>query len=239
MNDDPLGAPPLDIFSRLFKPHPWHGVPLGEEAPERVNVFVEIVPTDTVKYELDKRTGHLTVDRPQRFSNVSPSLYGFLPRTYCGERVAALCAERTGHDEVTGDGDPMDVCVLSEKAFSHGDLFLRALPIGGFRMIDGAEADDKIVAVLEGDATYGGLRDLGEVPEPLKARLEHYFLTYKQAPGEEVESRVEIPAVYGRREAYEVIEASREDYRELFGDLPDRLLAGLRELAGAGAGRER
>ena len=234
---DPLSRDPLDVFHRLFKPHPWHGVPLGDDAPERVNVFIEIVPTDTVKYELEKDTGYLTVDRPQKYSNVCPSLYGFLPRTYCGERVAELCRARTGRDGITGDGDPMDVCVLSEKAFSHGDLFLEAIPIGGFRMIDGSEADDKLVAVLAGDATYGGLRELSEVPEPLLERLKHYFLTYKQAPGAEDEE-VEIPQIYGREEAYEVLERSREDYRALYGDLPQRLLAGLRRLAGQDPDRE-
>ncbi|MGD2115443.1 MAG: inorganic pyrophosphatase [Acidobacteriota bacterium] len=232
---DPLSSSPLDVFHRLFKPHPWHGVPLGEGAPERVNVFIEIVPTDTVKYELEKETGYLTVDRPQKYSNVCPSLYGFLPRTHCGERVAELCRSRTGRDEIAGDGDPMDVCVLSEKAFSHGDLFLKAIPIGGFRMIDGAEADDKIVAVLEGDATYGSLRELSDVPRPLLERLKHYFLTYKQAPGAEREE-VEIPQTYGRSEAYEVIERSREDYQRLYGELPEKLIAGLRRLDGAGGG---
>lgn len=220
---------PLEVFYRLFKPHPWHGVPLGEEAPERVRAFIEIVPTDTVKYELHKGTGYLTVDRPQLYSNVCPSLYGFLPQTFCGERVAALCRARTGRGGIVGDGDPMDVCVLSEKVFSHGDLFLRAIPIGGFRMIDGDEADDKIVAVLEGDATYGAYHELSDVPEPLVERLKHYFLTYKQAP-ESVVREVEIPEVYGRQEAFEAIERSREDYREHFGDLPERLLATLREI---------
>lgn len=229
MTDDPLERFPLDVFYRLFKPHPWHGVPLGDEAPERVHAFIEIVPTDTVKYELHKDTGYLTVDRPQEFSNVVPCLYGFLPQTYCGERVAALCRARTGRDGIVGDGDPMDVCVLSEKFFSHGDVFLRAVPIGGFRMIDDDEADDKVVAVLEGDATYGGYRELADLPEPLVERLKHYFLTYKHAP-EAVEREVEIPHVYHRREAYEVIERSREDYRELYGDLPDRLLATLRRI---------
>lgn len=224
---------PLDVFYRLFKPHPWHGVPLGDEAPERVRVFIEIVPTDTVKYELHKHTGYLTVDRPQLYSNVCPSLYGFLPQTYCGDRVAALCRSRTGREGIVGDGDPLDVCVLSEKVFPHGDLFLRAIPIGGFRMIDDDEADDKIVAVLEGDATYGAFRELAEVPEPLVDRLKHYFLTYKRAPESEVRE-VEIPQVYGRQEAFETIERSREDYRELFGDLPERLLSTLREIEAGG-----
>jgi anti-sigma regulatory factor (Ser/Thr protein kinase) len=76
----------------LFKPHPWHGIPIGDDAPRTVTCFIEIVPTDTVKYELDKETGYLKVDRPQKFSNICPSLYGFIPQTYCGERVGAFCA---------------------------------------------------------------------------------------------------------------------------------------------------
>ena len=64
----------------LFKSHPWHGVAIGEEAPQRVTVFIEIVPSDTVKYELDKDTGLLKVDRPQLYSNVCPAPYGFVPR---------------------------------------------------------------------------------------------------------------------------------------------------------------
>ena len=75
--------------------HPWHGVSPGAEAPEVVTAYIEIVPTDTVKYELDKETGILRLDRPQRFSSQCPTLYGFIPQTYCGALVAKRCAERT------------------------------------------------------------------------------------------------------------------------------------------------
>lgn len=207
---------PLELLKLLFRPHPWHGVSLGDQAPTTVSVYVEIVPTDTVKYEIDKETGFLSVDRPQKYSNVCPTVYGFLPRTYCGARVAALCRARTGRDGILGDEDPLDVCVLTERQIVHGDLFLRALPVGGFRMIDGDLADDKVVAVLEGDASYGGFRELEDLPADLVERLRHYFLTYKQAPGV-ADREVEIPQVYGRQEAYEVIERSREDYQEAFG----------------------
>ena len=192
--------------------HPWHGVPLGPDAPRTVTVYVEIVPTDTVKYEMDKATGILRLDRPQQYSNVCPSLYGFLPRTLCAERVGALCSERTGRAGIVGDGDPMDVCVLTEKELSHGDILVRAVPIGGLRMIDGDQADDKIVAVLEGDAVFGGHRELADCPSALVDRLRHYFLTYKQGPdrGGRV---VEIAQVYGRAEAHEAIARSVEDYR--------------------------
>ncbi len=137
------------LFGLLFKAHPWHGVPIGPEAPDVVTAYIEIVPTDTVKYEIDKPTGHLKVDRPQKYSNVCPTLYGFIPQTFCGEQVAALSQERTGLATVEGDGDPLDVCVLSEKVFSRGDILLQAVPIGGLRLIDKRQADDKIVAVLK------------------------------------------------------------------------------------------
>jgi inorganic pyrophosphatase len=204
-----------------FRPHPWHGVEAGAGAPQRVTAYIEIVPTDTVKYEIDKPTGYLKVDRPQRFSNVCPTLYGFIPRTYCGERVAALCAERLGRSGVVGDGDPLDVCVLSEKAISHGDILLEAVPIGGIRMLDGDQADDKVLAVLLGDAAFGGFRDLGDVPAAVLERLRHYFLTYKQAPDAGAPRRVEIAACYDRAEAHEVIRRSLADYRDVFGAPPD------------------
>src|SRR5678809_496858 len=102
------------MVSRL-QAHPWHGIPVGPDAPAIVNVFIEIVPGDTVKYEIDKPSGHLKIDRPQRFSNVCPSPYGFIPQTLCAERVGAYCSERTGRAGIIGDGDPMDVCVLTEK----------------------------------------------------------------------------------------------------------------------------
>lgn len=221
------GEHPGDLLRHLVRAHPWHGVELGPEAPERVMAYVEIVPTDTVKYELDKASGILKVDRPQQFSNVCPALYGFLPRTYCAARVAASAAERTGKTVEAGDGDPLDVCILSEKTFSHGDILLRARPIGGLLLLDRGEADDKILAVLEGDAAYGHLEDVSELPRALVARLEHYFLTYKRAPGaDRVEQ--EIARVYGRLEAYTVIERSREDYDANFPHLETRLLAALK-----------
>jgi len=229
------------LMGRLFKTHPWHGVAVGAEAPEVVTVYVEIVPSDAVKYEVDKVTGHLKVDRPQKFSNVCPSLYGFIPRTFSGEQVAELARRRTGRAALAGDGDPIDVCVLSERSFSHGDFLLRAQPIGGLRVIDGDQADDKIVAVLEGDLTYGKVRDLGELPRPLVERLEHYFLTYKlaidtgalaggtrAAPVAARPTEVEIAGVFGRDDAREVIERGLADYRERFPDFKEQILAALR-----------
>jgi inorganic pyrophosphatase len=222
----PEGGRALELLRLLFKPHPWHGVELGPEAPEVVTVYVEIVPADTVKYEIDKASGHLKIDRPQQFSNVCPTLYGFLPQTFCGPRVAELSSRATGRATIEGDGDPMDVCVLSDRAFSHGDFLLQAVPIGGLRILDRDQADDKIVAVLKGDAAFGHVKEIGELPRALVERLEHYFLTYKQPPGAGRDV-VEITHVYGCAEAREAIERSREDYRERFPDLAERLRAAL------------
>ena len=201
----------IEHSHRGFRAHPWHGVELGAEAPQIVNAYIEIVPSDTVKYEVDKASGILRLDRPQQFSNVSPSPYGFLPRTYCGKRVGELCSERTGRPGIVGDGDPIDVCVLTEKAISHGDILVTVRPIGGLRMIDGEEADDKILAVLIDDAVYGRLENIERLPEALIDRFRHYFLTYKQKP-DRASRRVEITHVYDRDEAHEAIRRSQEDY---------------------------
>lgn len=204
------------LITIMFQAHPWHGVPPGDPAGV-IEAYIEIVPTDTVKYELDKESGHLRVDRPQRYSSQPPTLYGFIPQTYCGTRVGRRCSERCGVPNIKGDGDPMDVCILTEKAMAHANFFLRARPIGGLRMIDGDEADDKIVAVLEHDLAYGELRDIADAPPGVIDRLRHYFLTYKQMPGEP-KRIVRIAEVYDRVEAVEVLRSSLDDYRESFGD---------------------
>ncbi|QSQ24072.1 inorganic pyrophosphatase [Pyxidicoccus parkwayensis] len=196
--------------------HPWHGITPGEDAPSIVTAYIEIVPTDAVKYELDKESGILKLDRPQRFSSQCPTLYGFIPQTFCDELVAKRCAERTGLKDIRGDNDPIDICVLTEKVISNGNLLVRAVPIGGFRMVDGNEADDKIIAVLESDLVYGELQHIAQLPRALLDRLKHYFLTYKQIPGEGKRS-VEIAEVYDQPEALEVIKRSMKDYERLYG----------------------
>lgn len=221
-----------ELLGLLLKAHPWHGVSIGPDAPGVVTAYVEIVPTDTVKYEIDKASGHLKVDRPQQFSNVCPTLYGFIPQTFCGQRVAELSQEKTRLPTVEGDGDPLDICILAENAFSHGDFLLQAVPVGGLRLIDRNQADDKIIAVLKGDATFGDWRQISDVPEALVKRLKHYFLTYKRPPEAE-RSAIEITHVYGSDEARDVIERSRDDYRGRFPQLEHRLLEvlGRRESA--------
>ncbi len=217
-----------DLLSKLFQAHPWHGVTPGADAPRIVNAYIEIVPTDAVKYELDKVSGHLRVDRPQRFSSMCPAPYGFIPQTFCAESVAALAGTGAGRQSIRGDGDPLDICVLTERPAAHGDFIVRAVPIGGLRMIDGDEADDKIIAVLESDVSYGHMRDIADVPQGLIERLQHYFLTYKQLPQEQ-SRRVELTAVYDREVAFQVIARSMDDYRANYG-APETRVAQLRRL---------
>lgn len=197
-----------------YKAHPWHGIDPGNQTPEVVTAFIEIVPSDTVKYEIDKASGYLKIDRPQKFSNMIPTLYGFIPQTYCGEQTAQYAREQSGLDVTRGDGDPLDICVLNERSVTHGDIILQAVPIGGFRLIDSGEADDKLIAVMKGDEFYRQWRDVSDCPPSYIDRLKHYFLTYKHLPHEQ--SICEITHVYGREEAHEVIRRALEDYKQEF-----------------------
>jgi inorganic pyrophosphatase len=198
---------------RTNKAHPWHGIPIGENAPEEVTVFIEIVPRDTVKYEVDKETGYLKIDRPQQYSNVVPANYGFIPQTYCAEAVADLAREKTDIPITDGDGDPLDILVLSEHHIPRGDIILKARPIGGFCLIDNNEADDKIIAVLKGDKVFEQYREIGELPKGILERFEHYFLTYKSLP--DAPNVCEIANSYGREDSHRVIKAAIADYARL------------------------
>lgn len=198
---------------RRNKAHPWHGISLNENSPAEVTVFVEIVPGDTVKYEIDKESGYLKIDRPQQYSNVVPANYGFIPRTYCGENIANMARAKSGRPISGGDGDPLDILVLSEHHIPRGDIILKARPIGGFCLIDGGEADDKIIAVLKGDKVFEQYKEIAELPEGILKRFEHYFLTYKSLPDEP--NICEIAHSYGREESHEVIAAALADYEKL------------------------
>ena len=192
-----------------WRPHPWHGLELGAEAPRIVNAYIELTPFDLVKYELDKTTGYLRVDRPQRTSSQPPALYGFIPRTLCDKRFCSLSPRA-----VRGDGDPLDICVISERPITKSEIVLSVKVVGGLQMIDHGEADDKIIAVLNNDYIWGRTEDIKELPGVLVERLEHYFKTYKLIAGEEAKTTIED--VYGHTHAWRVIEAATEDYRKAF-----------------------
>ena len=207
----------------ILKAHPWHGVYIGKHSPAIVTAFIEILPTDTVKYELDKQSGYIKIDRPQLYSNVCPTPYGLIPQTFCGDEVAKICQRVTGRPDIKGDNDPLDICVITEKVITHNDVLLQAVPIGGLRMIDGDEADDKIIAVMQKDNIFGGWDDIEDMPNHMIERLRHYFLTYKEAPGGG-KKNCEIYEVYGREKAYEVIDASQKDYLAKYEYLNNLLL---------------
>lgn len=195
-----------------WRPHPWHGLDLGPKPPEIVHAYIELTPFDRVKYELDKKTGYLRVDRPNRTSAFAPSLYGFIPRTFCGKRVQSLMP-----DSHAGDGDPLDICVISERPITNPETIVNARVVGGLPMLDNNEADDKIIAVLENDAMWSGVNDLSELPKVLVDRLRHYFSIYKSlSPAEAVPIRID--GVYGREHALKVVEAAMADYIEEFGE---------------------
>ncbi|HQN98027.1 MAG TPA: inorganic pyrophosphatase [Bacteroidales bacterium] len=214
----------MELMGLRYKSHPWHGVEIGEKAPEIVTAYIEMVPTDTVKYEVDKATGYLRIDRPQRYSSMVPALYGFIPQTFCGDEVAALSLMKTGRENIQGDGDPLDICILTEKVISHGDILVSAIPIGGLRMIDNSNADDKIIAVLENDLIYGDFKNIEDLPTLVIERIKHYFLTYKDMPGLD-KRNAEITHVYDAEEARDLIVRSMKDYNRKFENL-SRLISG-------------
>jgi inorganic pyrophosphatase len=182
-----------------------------------VTAYIEITPFDTIKYELDKTTGYIRVDRPQRGSAQPPTLYGFVPRTYCGERVAKLSS-----DADRADGDPLDICVISERAITRADILLEARVVGGLKMIDHGEADDKIIAVLENDFFWGSAENIEQLPPILIERLSHYFSTYKLVPGSP--DQVKIGGTYDRSHAVRVVQAALDDYAEAYEMAPPTTL---------------
>ncbi|MGE0759574.1 MAG: inorganic pyrophosphatase [Pirellulaceae bacterium] len=193
-----------------WRPHPWHGLEPGPDAPNSVQAYIEITPFDLVKYEVDKATGYLRVDRPQRYSSQTPTLYGFIPQTLCGPRVSALSPKAS-----RGDGDPMDICVVSERPINRAEVILRAKVVGGIQLVDGDEADDKIIAVLANDNFWSKAENISDLPEALVARLEHYFSTYKNMYRHK--PVVTIESIYAADHARRVISASMEDYDEEYG----------------------
>ncbi|MFD2533137.1 inorganic pyrophosphatase [Gracilimonas halophila] len=195
-----------------WRPHPWHGLEVGPDQPQKVNAFIELTPFDTIKYEVDKKTGYMRVDRPQRSSSLPPSLYGFIPRTYCGDRVGELSSQ-----DVIGDGDPLDICVLSERPIDRNEVILSARVIGGLHMVDHGEADDKIISVLDNDTYYKDIESVNDLPPVLLERLRHYFSTYKLIPGKDMND-VYVEGIFDEQHAYKVIEASIQDYETMFGE---------------------
>lgn len=219
MNNDKINSL-WNLLGKRYKAHPWHGVGIGANAPEMVRTYIEVVPGDQMKYEICKESGYLMIDRPNKYSNNVPAAYGFIPQTYSAEAMAEFCMKASGRTNIIGDGDPLDICVLMDRPLVHGDLLLDAIIIGGFRMIDNKEADDKIIAVLKDDPVFGNIKDVSECPKHLIKRMKHYFLTYKEDPDDPNSTKeVEITHTYGREEALEIVRLSQVDYQNHYGNL--------------------
>ena len=193
-----------------WRPHPWHGLEPGPDPPKVVHAYIEITPFDLVKYEVDKITGYVRVDRPQRGSSQPPTLYGFVPQTVCGPRVSQLSPQSR-----KGDGDPVDICVISERPINRAEIIVPARVLGGLQVVDSGEADDKIIAVLANDNIWAKADDVSDLPDAILDRLQHYFSTYKFLPDET--PVISIEGVYGCEHALQVIAASLEDYDEEYG----------------------
>jgi len=193
-----------------WRPHPWHGLKVGPNPPDLVYAYIEMTSFDRIKYEVDKETGYLYVDRPQRTTSLTPTLYGFIPRTYCDENVRELSKHAKG-----GDGDPLDICVVSERPINRSEIFLNAVVVGAIQLLDNDEADDKIIAVLENDHIYGDIRDIKDLPDVIVERQQHYFRTYKMVGGKEPD--IEILGVVGPNKAKKIVSAAIEDYQDVFG----------------------
>ncbi|MFW5653726.1 MAG: inorganic pyrophosphatase [Planctomycetota bacterium] len=203
-----------ESFAPLFaRPHPWHGLSPGPNPPTVVQVYIEMTPLDRVKYEIDKEVGYLRVDRPQGTSSLLPTLYGFIPRTYCSRKVAACTPHAT-----EGDLDPLDVCVLSDRPIDRAEILLDAKVVGGLNTVDHGRADEKIIAILKNDPVLGHVEDLDDLPTDIIYRLEHYFSTYKK-PSPREASPLKVVGMMNAELSRKVVAAAIEDYLDEFGEV--------------------
>jgi inorganic pyrophosphatase len=172
--------------------HPWHDVTPGEKLPKEFNAIIEIPMGSSVKYELDKRTGLLRMDRVLYSAVYYPANYGFIPQTF---------AE---------DDDPLDVLVLCQEALAPLTL-VTARAIGLMTMVDTGKRDHKILAVAEGDPEFNVFTASSELPPHRLTMLRRFFQDYKQLEGK----AVEVDEIQSANVAIPVIENSLERYSQL------------------------
>jgi len=178
--------------------HPWHDVELGDHIERHFRAIIEIPKGSKVKYELDKRTGLLWLDRVLHSAVHYPANYGFLPQTYCD------------------DGDPLDVLVLGQEPVLPLCI-LRARAIGVLTMRDEKGQDDKIIAVHVDDPEYADYGDIDQLPQHRLRELERFFLDYKVLE----QKTVEVERFRGRPEAEQVIRDAIKLYDQSFRRAPD------------------
>jgi inorganic pyrophosphatase len=172
-----------------MRAHPWHDVEVGADAPKVINAIIEISRGSKAKYEVDKASGLLRLDRVLYTAFYYPINYGFIPRTYAG------------------DGDPLDILVLSQVDIEPLTI-VRAKVIGVLRMVDKG-ADDKIIAVCADDAAVNHYNDLVELPQHFTEELKHFFMRYKDLEAADVT----INNFSGTKLAYEIVEQAITDYK--------------------------
>jgi len=173
--------------------HPWHSISPGEDCPNTVTAIIEIPKGSKAKYEIDKESGLLKLDRILFSSVMYPANYGFIPQTYCD------------------DNDPLDILVLC-SADVYPMSIIDAKVIGVMHMIDGGEQDDKIIAVAKNDMSVNYINDLTELPPHAMKEVVRFFQDYKALE----EKNVTIEHLLGKRYAYKVIEESIELYKKTF-----------------------
>jgi len=160
--------------------NPWHDVEVGDDAPEEVNVIIEIPKNSTLKYELDKKTGLMKLDRVLYSAVHYPGDYGFIPKTYWE------------------DDDPLDIIILSSFPV-YPRTIAKVRPIGVIHLVDTKENDDKIIAVYVGDPRYDRYKDVGDIPEHTLLELKHFFETYKHLQNKKVKVLSMQNASYARK----------------------------------------
>jgi inorganic pyrophosphatase len=173
--------------------HPWHEVSIGDNPPSIVNAIIEIPKGSRAKYEIDKESGLIKLDRVIFASMYYPLNYGFIPQTL-GE-----------------DHDPLDIVVLTQVTVVPRCL-ISAKVIGVMQMIDRGEADDKIIAVAQHDPSVSHINDVQDLPAHLLAELKHFFENYKTLENK----KVVVDEILHKEEAYKIIDASIELYKKTF-----------------------
>ena len=173
----------------------WHDIPVEEITPSNFTAVIEIPKDSSCKYELDKKTGMLRLDRVLYTATHYPANYGFIPRTYAD------------------DGDPLDVLVLCSDPIFPMTL-VQVYPIGAMRMIDGGKQDDKIIALPFSDPTYKNIKSIHELPSHIFDEIMHFFSVYKQLENKQTA----VKTLFGREKAVEIIAEALECYERTFGD---------------------